>query len=320
MAQQLIRRLSRRQLIQSGIVAGAAWSASTGFAAESKNTALGAVITKAVPATGEKLPVIGLGTNNYSVTAPDEIADRRAVLERMPQLGAAVVDTAPAYGRSESVIGELVAGIGNRDKLFIATKVTAPSGNLADGKATLQKSFENLRTPRIDLLQVHNLTGVDELLPVLEQLKKDGKIRYIGITTSNADQYPQMLESMKKHRLDFIQVDYSLANRAAAEQILPLAIERQMGVLVNMPFGGRRGGNLFAQTKDSKLPDFASQIGVTSWPQLFLKYVVSHPAVTVAIPGTTKVSHLDDNQQAARGSLPDAAMRKRLEQFWDAKV
>jgi aryl-alcohol dehydrogenase-like predicted oxidoreductase len=129
-----------------------------------------------------------------------------------------------------------------------------------------------------------------------------------------------MLAAMKKHTLDFIQVDYSIANRAAADEILPLAQERRVGVLVNMPFGGRRGGNLFSQTADRKLPDFAADIDVTTWSQFFLKYVVAHPAVTVAIPGTTRVQHLDDNQQAARGRLPDAALRKRMEQFWDGKA
>jgi aryl-alcohol dehydrogenase-like predicted oxidoreductase len=306
-------------LIQSGLLAGAVYSVGNGFAAESKSGA-DPVITKPIPSTGEKLPAIGLGTNAYSVSADNELADRRAVLERMPQLGAAVVDTAPAYGKSESVIGQLLASLGNRDKLFLATKVTAPNGNVEDGKATLQKSFENLRTSKIDLLQVHNLSGVDEILPVLEQYKKDGKIRYIGVTTSNMRQYPEMLATMKKHPLDFIQVDYSIANRLAAEEIFPLALERKMGVLVNMPFGGRRGGNLFAQTKDRPLPDFASQLGISSWSQYFLKYVISHPAVTVAIPGTTKVSHLNDNQQAARGRLPDADLRKRMEQSWDAKA
>jgi aryl-alcohol dehydrogenase-like predicted oxidoreductase len=314
-AHPYLRRLSRRQLIERGLLAGAAWTVGTALAAESK-----ALITKAIPSSGEKLPVVGLGTNNYSVSAPNEIADRRAVLQRMPELGGSVVDTAPAYGQSEAVIGEIVAGLGNRDKLFLATKVTAPNSDVSQGKVILEESFKRLRVPRIDLVQVHNLTGTDAILPVLEEWKKAGKIRYIGITTSNARQYPDMLAAMKKHTLDFIQVDYSLANRAAADEILPLAQERKMGVLVNMPFGGRRGGNLFAQTKDRPLPDFASEIDVSSWSQLFLKYVVSHPAVTVAIPGTTSVKHLDDNQQAARGRLPDAALRKRLEQLWDARV
>lgn len=317
MAHPYLRRLSRRQLIESGLLAGAAFSVSSAFAAQAK---AGPVITKTVPYSGEKLPVVGLGTNNYSVSAPEELADRKAVLQRMPELGGTVVDTAPAYGQSEVVLGDLISGLGNREKLFIATKVTAPNNDLATGKAMLEESFKRLRVPRIDLVQVHNLTGLDVILPVLEEWKKAGKIRYTGITTSNAKQYPDMIAAMKKYSLDFIQVDYSIANRAAADEILPLAQERKMAVLINMPFGGRRGGNLFSQTTDRKLPDFASEIDVSSWPQFFLKYVVSHPAVTVAIPGTTKVKHLDDNQLAARGRLPDAALRKKMEQIWDAKA
>jgi aryl-alcohol dehydrogenase-like predicted oxidoreductase len=169
---------------------------------------------------------------------------------------------------------------------------------------------------RIDLLQVHNFNGIDQLLPLFNEYKQAGKIRYIGITTSTDDQYPQMLAAMNKHKLDFIQVDYSIDNRGSAEKILPLAQSKGIAVLNNMPLGGRRG-NLIPKLAGKPLPDFVKDYGVTSWAQLLLKYNVSHPAITVAIPGMTKVQYLEDNQQAGRGRLFDAATRKRIEDHWD---
>ncbi|MGQ0835463.1 MAG: aldo/keto reductase [Gammaproteobacteria bacterium] len=173
-------------------------------------------------------------------------------------------------------MGELVDEIGNRDKLFLATKVTAQDDDLAKGSAMLEESFRRLRTKRIDLMQVHNLTGAEELIPVLQKWKADKRIRYTGVTTSNDEQYPQMLALMRRH--------------------------------------------LFAQLANRPLPDWAAEIDAASWPQVLLKYVVSHPAVTCAIPGTTKLSHLEDNQGAARGPLPDAALRKKMEAYWDANA
>jgi diketogulonate reductase-like aldo/keto reductase len=276
------------------------------------------LITKTIPGSGEKLPVIGIGTNNYNVSAPDEIAARRAVLERMPQLGGAVVDTAPLYGSSESVIGDLVVSLGNRQHLFLATKVLASDASA--GRASLEESLRRLRTTRVDLMQVHNLVGVEVMLPVLQEWKQAGKVRYVGITTSNPAEHPRMLDYMRRYPLDFIQVDYSIGNRVAGEQVLPLAQERHMAVIANVPFGGRRGANaVFAQVAGRKLPDWAAEIDVATWGQFFLKYVVSHPAITCAVPGTTQLGHLEDNQHAARGRLPDAAMRQRMEQLWDAK-
>lgn len=313
-------RFSRRHLIETGLLTGAGLGFASAVLAHHDASEKSALIQRPIPSTKETLPVVGLGTNNYSVTSAEELAPRRDVLRRMPELGGTVVDTAPAYGRSEIVIGELVDEIGNRDELFLATKVTAQDDDLAKGTAMLEESFRRLRTKRIDLMQVHNLAGAEVLIPVLQKWKADKRIRYTGVTTSNAGQYPQMLALMRRHRLDFIQVDYSIANRAAAEEVLPLAQERGMSVLINMPFGGRRGGNLIAQFANRPLPDWAAEIDATSWPQVLLRYVVSHPAVTCAIPGTTKVSHLEDNQHAARGRLPDAALRKKMEAYWDANA
>ena len=273
------------------------------------------LITRAIPSTGEKLPVIGLGTNRYGVTSAADLAARREVLRRMPELGGRVVDTAPAYGASEDVIGRLVGELKNRDRLWFATKVTAPTGGAAEGRKMLDESFRRLRTERLDLVQVHSLNGVREMLPVLREQKKAGRLSYVGVTTSRDDQYGELLEIMRREPLDFIQVDYSISDRNAADKILPLAAARGTAVLANLPLGR---GSALAKVKGKPLPGWAAQIDATSFPQLFLKYVVSHPAVTVAIPGTTKVEHLEDNLGAARGRLPDAAMRRTIEKFFDA--
>ncbi len=280
----------------------------------------GAPIRRAIPASGEQLPVIGLGTNNYSPRSIEERLTRRVVLEKLPQLGGKVIDTAPAYRDSERTLGTMLTELAIRDRVFLATKVTAPNGSLAAAREMIEQSFRSLQTARIDLLQVHNLDGVDLLMPELQLMKRVGRIRYIGVTTSRAEQYPALLATMRRHPLDFIQVDYSLANRGAAAEILPLARQRRQAVLVNLPFGGRRDGNLFSRVKDRALPDWAAEFGAGSWAQLFLKYVIANPAVTAVIPGMTKLASLEDNIGAGFGALPDAAQRKRIEDFWDQEL
>lgn len=317
-------RFSRREAIAAGVATAIAVAQSGGALAAASTSKearkASAINTRAIPSTGERLPVVGLGTNNYSPTNPEERAARLAVVEQLPKLGGTVIDTAPAYRQSEAVLGELMDEIGNRERIFLATKVTAADGDRAKGVAMLEESFRRLRTERIDLLQVHNLMGVDVLMPVLAEWKKAGRIRYVGVTTSDAPQYPEMLATMRRHTLDFIQVDYSIANRGAADEILPLAMERGQAVLINMPFGGRRDGNIFRHVAGKALPDWAREIEAASWAQFCLKYVVSHPAVTCAISGMTKVSHLEDNLGALRGPLPDAAYRKRMEALWDDEI
>lgn len=306
-------QFSRRDLLKLGALTGAAGLMRPLFAAETSETL--PLITRAVPSSGERLPVIGLGTNAYSVTSAEDLAMRREVVRRMPELGGTVVDTAPAYGRSEEVIGQLVSEIGNRDKLFLATKVTTNS-DAAAGRAMLEESFKRLRTKHIELIEVHNLIGAETLLPVLAEYKADKRIRYFGVTTSNDPQHAATADLLRKHRLDFVQVNYSIDDRESAKELLPLAQERGTAVLVNMPFGGRRGGNLFARLAGKPLPPWAAEFDAASWPQFLLKYVVSHPAVTCAIPGTTKIAHLEDNQRGGRGRLPDAKLRERMEKFW----
>lgn len=313
--------VSRRAVVQGGLAAGVGLAVGGPLAAAAELAAKAEhdgsklpVITKPIPSTGELLPVVGLGTNQYSVTAPEEIAARREVLQNFPQLGAKVIDTARGYGESEVVIGNLLKELGNRDKIFLATK-TPIRGDVAPGDAELQLAFQRLQTDRIDLLQIHNFNGIDTLFPRLLEWKQAKKIRYVGITTSTDEQYPQMLDAMGKLKLDFIQVDYSIDNRGAEEKILPLAKEKGIAVLINVPLGGRRG-SVLTKVSGKPLPAWAADYDATSWAQLLLKYNISHPAVTAVIPGTTKIAHLKDNQLAGRGRLPDAAGRKRIEEFW----
>jgi aryl-alcohol dehydrogenase-like predicted oxidoreductase len=271
------------------------------------------LITRAIPSSGEKLPAIGLGSDSFRASASDAI---RAEIGRMSELGGSVIDTAAAYGDSEVLIGDALAALGIRGRIFLATKLTADGFfSSGGGEASFHRSLERLKVERLDLLQVHNLNGVDSLIPMLQQWKKARKIRYIGVTTSRVSQHADLLQAMRNYPLDFVQVDYSLANRDAASSVFPVAVERHTAVLVNLPLAR---ASLIGQAVARKLPDWAADIDVSSWSQFFLKYVISHPAVTCAIPGSTKLAHLEDNQAAARGRLPDAAMRLKMEQFWDA--
>lgn len=268
-----------------------------------------------IPGANVEVPVIGIGTaRRYADPAtPEQMTALRETIARFAAAGGTVIDTAPSYGRAEEVVGQLVAELGLRDRLFLATKVGASSR--AEGAAQIEESFRKLRTDRLDLIAVHNLRDVDNQLAILKDLKAAGRTRAIGITTSNDQQYEAFEAVMRREPLDVIQVDYALDNRNAAERILPLAREKNMAVMINLPFGRER---LFAATRDRPLPDFAAAIGVTSWAQFFLKYVVSHPANPIAIPGMAQTRYVDDNLGAARNPVPDAAMRTRMEQAIDA--
>ena len=307
--------LSRRAAIKTGAAAALGIAIGNTASAQSGPN----LITKAIPSTGERLPVIGLGTNAYSVNTPEQMAPLREVIERMGQMGGAVIDTARAYGRSEAVIGEILQGLGTRKQFFIATK-TPIGGDFSNPQAVLDVSFNALKVDVIDLMQIHMMAGLEQMMPVFEKAKAAKRIRYIGISTSSDGQYTQLMSAMKTYPLDFVQVDYSIDNRNAAESVLALAQERKIGVLINVPFGGRGRGaaNTFARVKGRELPPFAKEFDAASWAQFFLKYIVSHPAVTATIPGTTQRRNMEDNQGAGRGRLPDAAMRQRMEQFWES--
>ncbi len=274
-----------------------------------------ALRTARIPGANVNAPVVGIGTaRRYAdPQTPEQMTALRETIARFVQQGGTVIDTAPSYGRAEEVVGQLVAELGLRDRLFLATKVGANSRE--EGAAQIEESFRKLRTPRLDLIAVHNLRDVDNQLAILREMKAAGRIRALGITTSNDQQYEAFEAVMRREPLDSIQVDYAIDNRNAAERILPLAREKGMAVMINLPFGRDR---LFTATRDRPLPDWAGAIGITSWAQFFLKYVVSHPSSPIAIPGMAQTRYVDDNLGAARGPLPDAAMRTRMEQYIDA--
>jgi aryl-alcohol dehydrogenase-like predicted oxidoreductase len=270
---------------------------------------------KAIPSSGERIPVIGLGTaRRYEeASTPQELADLAQTVQRFHALGGTVVDTAPVYGNAEAVIGTLTARVNGGAGFFLATKVST-SGRQA-GIEQIEQSFRNLRRTTIDLVAVHNLRDIDVQLETLRALKAAGRIRYVGITTSFDRQYPAFEAAMRRETLDFVQVDYALDNRGAGERILPLAQERGMAVMVNLPFGR---GRLFRATEGRPLPDWAAEFDCRSWAQFFLKHIVSHPAVTCAVPGMAQARYVDDNLGAAQGRLPDAALRLRMEGYIDA--
>lgn len=268
-----------------------------------------------IPGANVNVPIVGIGTaRRYADPAtPEQMTALRETIARFAAAGGTVIDTAPSYGRAEEVVGQLVAELGLRDRLFLATKVGASSRE--EGAAQIAESFRRLRTERLDLIAVHNLRDVDNQLAILREMKAAGRIRAIGITTSNDQQYEAFEAVMRREPLDVIQVDYAIDNRNAAERILPLAREKNLAVMINLPFGRER---LFTATRDRPLPDFAAAIGATSWAQFFLKYVLSHPANPIAIPGMAQTRYVDDNLGAARAPVPDAAMRTRMEQVIDA--
>jgi aryl-alcohol dehydrogenase-like predicted oxidoreductase len=298
--------ITRRDVLKLG--AGAAASALAGSVHGATE-----LLARPIPSSGERLPVVGIGTNRYRTGAEAEIAPLRETLKAFAAAGGKLIDTAPMYGSSEVVLGQLIAGLGIRKQLFLATKVYA-SGR-ESGIEEMNESFKRLQTDRIDLIQVHNLSDTATQLAAMREGKKAGRYRYVGITTSQDAQYGEMEEVMKRETLDFVQVDYSIDNRSAAERILPLARERGAAVLVNLPFGRAR---LFSAVRGRPLPPWAAEFDCASWAQFFLKYVIGHPAVTVAIPGTRRPEHVGDNLGAARGRLPDAAQRRKMEQFFEA--
>jgi len=273
------------------------------------------LMTRAIPSSGERIPIVGVGTNRYGVGNDRQLrAPLKDALRRFHELGGSVVDTAPSYRSSEIVLGNLIAELGIGDDLFMATKVDVEGKQACADR--MQRSFDRLNAERIELMQVHNFIGWRDALAVMREWKQDGRIRYIGVTTSRAREYGKLEDVMMGHELDFIQVDYSLANqRTSADRILPLAAERGMAVLVNRPFGG---GGVFTRLAKARFPEWAAEFGALSWGQFMLKYVLSHPAVTCSIPGMTKVSHVSDNMAAADGLMPDATQRSRMESFFDA--
>jgi len=300
---------SRREILKAGLAVAAAALAPCAAQAQAP------LLTRPVPATGVRLPVVGIGTNRFRSGDAAWTARLRDTLATFARLGGKVVDTAPSYGDSESAIGAILAATGLRERIFLATKLDRDG--IAEGRQRLDASFAALGTRRLDLVQLHNLRGADTLLPLLREQQAAGRIGHIGITSSSDSQYAEMEAIMRRERLDFIQVDYAVGNRGAGERLLPLAAERGMAVLINLPFG--RGAQ-FRAVGSRPLPDWAAEIDCSSWAQVFLKYVLGHPAVTCAIPGSTQAAHVEDNLGAARGRLPDAALRQTMARYFDAIV
>ena len=263
-----------------------------------------------IPSSGRRVPAIGMGCRNYRGAA--EMPAFRDTFATFHRLGGKVIDTSPNYGNSEEIIGRIMRDQSIRDELWVATKVDRTSRD--SGIERMERSFELLGGDSFDLMQVHNLRGVEVMLPVLADWKQQGRFRYIGVTTSNDRQYDALAGVMERHTLDFIQVDYSLGNRNAADRLLPMALDKGIAVLVNLPFGR---GRLFDAVGDRPLPDWAADMDAGSWAQVFLKYIMSHPSGAIPIPGTTKPHHAEDNVNAARGRLPDAALRREMESFID---
>jgi aryl-alcohol dehydrogenase-like predicted oxidoreductase len=267
------------------------------------------MLTRAIPSTGEKLPVIGLGT--WRAFDVELTSDNRKqlgdVLSLFVKLGGRVIDTSPMYGRAEEVIGELTAALGIRDKVFLATKVWTRGRE--NGVKSIERSMALLRAKQIDLMQVHNLVDLQTQLATLREWKQQDRIRYLGITHYEAGAFDDVEKIMRSEKLDFVQINYSLMEREAEQRLLPLAQERGVAVIVNRPFGG---GDLFSGTRSKPLPDWATEFDCRSWAQFFLKWIVAKSAVTCAIPATDKPRHLEENLQAGLAPLPDAKMRQRM--------
>jgi diketogulonate reductase-like aldo/keto reductase len=266
--------------------------------------------TRPIPSTREALPVIGCGTYVGFDQVPGSAAYALlpGVVEALLAAGGKVLDSSPMYGRAEETTGELLAANGRRDETFIATKVW--TRGRGEGIRQMEASLRLLRTDRIDLMQIHNLVDWRTQLATLRSWKESGRLRYLGITHYTSSAYPEVEAVLRSEKLDFLQINYSLDDREAERRVLPLAAERGVAVIVNMPFGG---GGLLRGRLDKPLPAWAGEIGCTSWAQVLLKFVLSHPAVTCAIPGTRRREHMEDNAKAGFGAVPGL-------DFWNDKL
>jgi aryl-alcohol dehydrogenase-like predicted oxidoreductase len=304
--------LTRRECLTLTAGAGAA------LALPVRLLAQGSVIKRRIPKTGEELPIVGLGSSaTFSqVAGADDIAAIKSVFSAMLENGGTVFDTAPGYGASEEVAARAVNELGVRDRVFWATKLNvAGRGSSADPARARQQvdtSLERFGSDKIDLIQVHNVADLATQYPILEEYKRAGRVRYIGTTTTFKPQYATLEQFMRDEELDFIGIDYAVDNLDAEERIFPLAQERGIGVLVYLPFGRTR---LWERVEGHELPDWAGELGASTWAQFFLKFAASHPAVTAVTPATSKPHHMVDNMTAARGRLPDQAERRRMIDF-----
>lgn len=299
-----MHQLKRRELIQRLGLLGVA-TALPGWLLKPEET----VMKRQIPSSNEKIPCVGLGTwQTFDVgEGKTEREPLRAVLSTLVEKGAAVVDSSPMYGESEQVVGDLSTELGVNSKLFIATKIWTTG--LREGITQMDNSFRQLRRKQIDLMQVHNLVDWKTHLKTLQDWKEKGKIRYIGLTHYLDSAHPTVENIIRNNPIDFIQINYSMRSTHAGESLLPAAIEKNVAVLINRPF---EEGSLFNLVRGKSLPALASEFDCTSWAQFFLKFILSNPAVTCVIPGTSKAHHLADNLKAGTGRLPDEKQRKQM--------
>lgn len=282
----------------------------------------GDIIKRAIPKTGEELPIVGLGSSATfrTVAQSDDVTALRGVFETLLENGGTVFDTAPGYGASEEVAGRIVRDLKIQGEVFWATKVNVAgrgggSANPENARAQIERSFDYVGKDPIDLIQVHNLGDVPTQMAILKEYKEEGRVRYIGATYTGSRRYPDLARVMREEPVDFIGVDYAVDNRESAESILPLAEELGIAVLSYVPFGRTR---LWSRVGGIEVPEWAQEFGADSWGKFFIKYAASHPAVTCVTPATSKPNHMLDNIGAAYGELPDAATRKRMEELVDA--
>jgi diketogulonate reductase-like aldo/keto reductase len=275
-----------------------------------------AMMTRPIPSTGEAMPVIGLGTSQvFDVGSdPREREPLRAVLREFAGAGGRIIDTSPMYGRAEAVTGDLVAETGVHPRVFLATKVWTSGRD--QGIAQMRRSAELLKTPVLDLIQIHNLLDWRTHLATLRDMKAKGQVRYIGITHYTIGALSELARILRGEAgIDFVQCAYSLGTRAVETALLPVAAERKVAVIVNRPF---EDGGMFRRVRGKALPEWAAEFDCTSWAQLFLKYILAEPAVTCAIPATANAVHMADDLKAGFGRLPDAKQREQIRQLWDA--
>ena len=309
--------INRRQFIEKGmgLGIGLASAVAAGFMFPSSVNAALPSIRKAIPKTGEMLPVIGMGTSRtFDASGDAELLTRLTrVTQTFFDLGGGMIDSSPMYGSSQKVLGQLLPKVNGKKNLFAATKVWIEGKE--EGIEQMEASREQWGIKHFDLMQIHNLLDWESHFETLQQMKEDGKIRYIGITTSHGRYHSQLSGILEKHNFDFVQLTYNIANRDVESPLLSMAQDKGIAVIVNRPY---QRGDLFRHVKGKPLPVWAGDFNCTSWGQYFLKYAVSHPAVTCAIPATTKVKHMKDNMQAARGLLPTPKQRIQMVKYFES--
>lgn len=301
--------MNRRALLRmfgalwAGVASGTAFGQSSG------------IMTRRIPSTGEELPAIGLGTWQVFDAGDDPAARAplREVVAAFHKAGGKLIDSSPMYGSAESVAGDLAAELGLREKLFIATKVW--TRGRAEGIAQMETSFRRLKVKQMDLMQVHNLLDVEVHTKTLRAWKEQKKVRYIGITHYTASAYDEVEKWLHREKYDFLQINYSLAERTSERKILEICRQKNIAVIANRPFAE---GAMFRRVRGKPLPPWAAELGIASWAQYFLKWIVGHPAITCAIPGTGKPEHIADNVAAGFGALPDEKTRKRMAEYFDS--